>query len=158
MINFWSDKWMDERIRLSDLEENIPTTARCWMVKDVALPTGEWNYNLLQSVLPSNIIQKLHAIVPPHDSQGVDIPLCPGTNTGAFTVSAAYHLITGDTTKKIEKKWTQVWKIDSSKRIKVLGLIIIFVPVSSRFFCFSPCIFFYCKLVLVCSNLLVLVP
>ncbi|KAK2389897.1 hypothetical protein QL285_063455 [Trifolium repens] len=109
---------MDERIRLSDLEENIPTTARCWMVKDVALPTGEWNYNLLQSVLPSNIIQKLHAIVPPHDSQGVDIPLWPRTNTGAFTVSAAYHLITGDTTKKIEKKWTQVWKIDSSKRIK----------------------------------------
>jgi hypothetical protein len=40
--------------------------------------------------------------------------------------------------------------------ILFLGLIIIFVLVSLRFFGFSLCIFF-CKLVTVCSNLLVLV-
>jgi hypothetical protein len=56
-----------------------------------------------------------------------------------------------------------VWKIVSEQwyfwyYAYILGLIIIFVPVSLRFFGFNLCIFFCCKLVLVCSNLLVLVP
>jgi hypothetical protein len=41
----------------------------------------------------------------------------------------------------------------------ILGLIIIFVPVtvSSRFFGFSLCIFFSCEFIHICSNILVLV-
>jgi hypothetical protein len=118
-INFWTDKWIDEHTRISDFKDSIPATTSCWKVKDVVLPTGDWNYNMLQNVIPHPLIQKFYAIVPPHDSQGKDVALCPGTNTGGFTVSAAYHLLTGDTIKQAEKKWTQVWKIEGMERIKV---------------------------------------
>jgi hypothetical protein len=118
-INFWTDKWIDEHTRISDFKDSIPATTSCWKVKDVVLPTGDWNYNMLQNVIPHPLIQKFYAIVPPHDSQGKDVALWPGTNTGGFTVSAAYHLLTGDTMKQADKKWTQVWKIEGMERIKV---------------------------------------
>jgi hypothetical protein len=34
-------------------------------------------------------------------------------------VSAAYHLLTGDIMKNNDKKWAQIWKIDSMERIRV---------------------------------------
>jgi hypothetical protein len=66
-INFWTDKWIDEHTRIIDFKENIPTTDSCWKVKDVVLPNGAWNYNMLQNVILYSLIQKLHAIVPPHE-------------------------------------------------------------------------------------------
>jgi hypothetical protein len=69
--------------------------------------------------VPTSIIQKLQAIVPHHTSHEEDVQLWPGTNTGQFTVSAAYHLITGDAMKRDEKKWSQIWKINSMERVRV---------------------------------------
>jgi hypothetical protein len=88
-------------------------------VKDVALPTGEWNLDMIQNLVPNSIVQKMHAIVPPHDSQEEDVQLWPGTNTGQFTVAAAYHLITGDDRHNCHKKWSQILKINSMERVRV---------------------------------------
>jgi hypothetical protein len=43
-IHFWSDKWIDESTRLSELETIIPETFRQWKVKDVVTTNGEWNF------------------------------------------------------------------------------------------------------------------
>jgi hypothetical protein len=118
-VNFWTDKWFDEHTRFSESEANIPEAARRWMVKDVVLSTGEWNFHMIQSVIPHSLVQKLHAIVLPHASQGDDTPLWPGTSTRQFTVSSAYHLLTGENTTENEKKWKQILIIDSIERIKV---------------------------------------
>jgi ribonuclease HI len=59
------------------------------------------------------------AIVPPHDSQGEDIQLWPGMNTGKFTVSSAYHLIIGGLVENVDNKWKQIWKLDVIKRVRV---------------------------------------
>ncbi|MCH94985.1 putative non-LTR retroelement reverse transcriptase, partial [Trifolium medium] len=45
--------------------------------------------------------------------------LWPGTSTGQFTVSAAYQLLTEAAAENNEKKWPQIWKIDSIERIRV---------------------------------------
>ncbi|MCH91441.1 putative ribonuclease H protein, partial [Trifolium medium] len=42
-VNFWSDKWIDTHVRISDLENHIPEEARGWKVKDVTTANGEWN-------------------------------------------------------------------------------------------------------------------
>jgi hypothetical protein len=47
------------------------------------------------------------------------VSLWSGTSKGAFTVSATYQLLTGDTMKQAEKKWAQIWKIEGIDRIKV---------------------------------------
>jgi hypothetical protein len=61
----------------------------------------------------------MHAIVPPHENQGEDVQLWPGTSMGEFTVAAAYQALTGATTNENDMKWTKIWKIDSIERIKV---------------------------------------
>jgi hypothetical protein len=61
----------------------------------------------------------MHSIVPPHENQGKDNQFWPGTSMGQFTISAAYHLLIGTSTQNMEKKWNQIWKIDSIERIKV---------------------------------------
>jgi hypothetical protein len=124
-VRFWEDKWIDDNTRISDLDHSIPEEARGWMVKDVALPTGEWNFELLQQSLPSSIIQKLHAIVPPHPSQEEDIQLWPGTATGHFTVSSAYYMITRHTLNDANKRWKEIWKIESIERIRVFVWLLV---------------------------------
>jgi hypothetical protein len=85
----------------------------------VSTGDGRWNFTLLHNLVPSSIIQKMHAIVLPHDSYGEDVQLWPGNRAGNFTVSVAYHLITREMTYIVDKTWTRVWKIDCIERIKV---------------------------------------
>jgi hypothetical protein len=42
---FWTDKWIDGTTRLSELEVHIPEATKQWLVKDIALPNGEWNFD-----------------------------------------------------------------------------------------------------------------
>jgi mannosylglycoprotein endo-beta-mannosidase len=118
-VKFWSDKWIDGNTRFSELEINIPEASRHWMVKDVVLPNGEWNFNMIRNMVPNFVIQKMHAIVPPHENQGEDVQLWPGTSMGEFTVAVAYQALTGATTNENDMNWTKIWKIDSIERIKV---------------------------------------
>ncbi|KAK2417953.1 hypothetical protein QL285_040194 [Trifolium repens] len=118
-VNFWHDKWINEHLRISDLVSNIPEESREWTAHDVSTGDGRWNLNLLNSLVPDSIIQKMHAIVPPHTSYGDDIKLWPGNRAGSFTVSAAYQLITLETTDIVDRTWNSVWKIDCIERIKV---------------------------------------
>jgi ribonuclease HI len=118
-IRFWSDKWIDESTRLNELQVVIPETTCQWKVQDVVTTNGEWNFNMIRSVVPNIVVKRLHDIVPPHPSQGEDTPLWLGMNNGQVTVSAAYHLITGDIVKENDKKWNQIWRIDSIERIRV---------------------------------------
>jgi ribonuclease HI len=118
-VNVWTDKWIDDNTRLSELEINIPEAAKNWLVKDIALPNGDWNFDQIQRIVPNSITQKLHSIVPPHASQGEDTPLWPRSSLGHFTVSAAYNLLTNTGMRSMEQKWNQIWKIESMERIRV---------------------------------------
>jgi ribonuclease HI len=118
-VNFWSDKWIDAHTRVSDLVHHIPEEVQGWKVKDIAAPTGEWNFDKIKELVPNSIVQKMHAIVPPHASHDNDIQFWPGTNTGHFTVAAAYRLITGGDMHDGDKKWSQIWKINSMERVRV---------------------------------------
>jgi ribonuclease HI len=124
-VSFWDDKWIDENTRISDLDHPVPEEARGWRVKDVALPTGEWNFDLLQQVVPSSIVQKLHAIVPPHASHEADKQFWPGTATGIFTVSSAYYMLTKETLNDVNKRWKGIWKIESIERIRVFVWLLV---------------------------------
>jgi ribonuclease HI len=124
-VKFWDDKWIDDNSRLSDLALPIPEETRGWMVKDVALPTGEWNFDLLQQYLPSSTIQKLHAIVPPHASNEEDKQFWPGTTSGQFTASSAYYMLTKNTLNDVNKRWKEIWKIESIERIRVFVWLLV---------------------------------
>jgi mannosylglycoprotein endo-beta-mannosidase len=118
-VKFWTDKWINEQVRISDFVSNIPEDSRERKVQDVSTGDGRWNFNLLHNLVPDSIIQKTHAIVPPHDSCGEYVQLWPGNRAGNFSVSAAYHLITREMMDSVDKTWTRVWKIECIERIKV---------------------------------------
>jgi ribonuclease HI len=118
-VNFWTDKWLDESTRICDHVDYIPEAVCQLTVKDVTDSAGEWNFHMIQNLIPPHISEKLHAIVPPHDSQGSDMLFWPGTTSGLFSVSSAYHIIAGDTTKEAERRWMQIWKIKSIERVRV---------------------------------------
>jgi hypothetical protein len=67
-VKFWTDKWINEQVRISDFVSNIPEDSHERKVHDVSTRDGRWNFNLLHNLVPDSIIQKIHAIVPPHDS------------------------------------------------------------------------------------------
>jgi hypothetical protein len=123
--NFWTDKWIDGSTRISDLIHEIPEEAQQWKVKDVALHSGEWNFEMIQHAVPSSIVQKLHAIVPPNVNHEEDTMFWPGTNTGEFTVASAYALIAGDGWHSVDRKWKQVWTLDSIERIRVFTWLLV---------------------------------
>jgi ribonuclease HI len=118
-INFWNDKWIDENIRIRDYVSNIPDAARGWKVHDIATVHGSWNFDMFNNTVPNTIIKKMQAIVPPHVNQGEDIQLWPGTSMGNFTVASAYQLIANDLVDNVDKKWSQIWKLDVIERVRV---------------------------------------
>ncbi|GAU19800.1 hypothetical protein TSUD_170250 [Trifolium subterraneum] len=48
-----------------DFGSNIPSEIRDWRVKDAVTVQGKWDYEVLEQVVHPNVLQKLHAILPP---------------------------------------------------------------------------------------------
>lgn len=69
-VDFWRDKWVKDWGPLLDicthpeyiLDKHIP-------VKDMVTPSGEWNWSVISSILPSQAILSISAYKPPstHD-------------------------------------------------------------------------------------------
>jgi ribonuclease HI len=98
---------------------NIPEAARDWKVHEIATAYGNWNLDMINNTVPAAIIKKMQAIVPPRVNQGEDIQLWPGTSMGNFTIASAYHLINNDLVDNVDKKWSQIWKLDVIERVRV---------------------------------------
>jgi ribonuclease HI len=74
---------------------------------------------MINNTVSAAIIKKMQAIVPPRVNQGEDIQLWPGTSMGNFTIASAYHLINNDLVDNVDKKWSQIWKLDVIERVRV---------------------------------------
>ncbi|MCH99624.1 putative ribonuclease H protein, partial [Trifolium medium] len=84
-VSFWNDKWLGSQCRLTNIIANIPDNIKDWKVKDVGGENGEWNMNIIESVFPCQIRDKMMSILPPHIENGVDVRNWEGTNNGIFT-------------------------------------------------------------------------
>jgi hypothetical protein len=118
-VSFWKDKWLDDGLRLIDYGNDVSDDIKDWKVQDVVTATGEWNFAMLQQVLPHDILKKLHAIVIPHTDSGNDVPMWPGDRMGYFTVKAAYQLLTGDYYATTDIIWKKLWKLEVMERVRV---------------------------------------
>jgi hypothetical protein len=56
-ISFWTDKWINEHIRISDYASDIPEEVREWKVRDVVTENGEWNFDIMQNKVSNSIIR-----------------------------------------------------------------------------------------------------
>ena len=62
-------------------------------VVDYFNEAGEWNVDLLNEALPSDVILKIWAVIPPSVDNGVDRILWSDTNEEKFSIRSAYQLL-----------------------------------------------------------------
>lgn len=84
-------------------------------IKDLVDDQGEWNRNMLESLFPHNIVQRIVTILPPNLEAGNDRRLWPGNKLGQFSVSSAYKQI--NYFHNLET--TGIWKLAVPQRILV---------------------------------------
>ncbi|KAE8661262.1 hypothetical protein F3Y22_tig00116925pilonHSYRG00037 [Hibiscus syriacus] len=115
---FWHDNWLPKLGCLSEWKQEHITVEYNMLVRDVALSNGNWNWNLLQQFLQPSTIQNLLNVQPPNLNAGTDRCCWSQGKHGEFTVKSAYELLTKDLWDPKDIKWTTLWRMTISERIK----------------------------------------
>ncbi|PNY08933.1 ribonuclease H [Trifolium pratense] len=88
------------------------------MVKDLIDVNGGWRFELLLPWLPNNLINKLHAIMPPSNDSNDDKVAWSGTSDGDFSIASAYTLLCQFSDEAWETDWLRIWMLRVPERIK----------------------------------------
>jgi hypothetical protein len=93
------------------------------MVKDLVDDNGCWNFDLLKTWLPNNIISKLYALLSPQSDGDWQISMERYDN-GKFSIASAYNLLCslGDYNRGME--WLRIWKLKVPERIRSFILLV----------------------------------
>jgi hypothetical protein len=118
-VSLWDDVWLNENQRLSDFDIVIPTNARNWKLKDIVDDIGNWRFDMINNIVPDNIIQRMYAIVSPNTDNGIDMLVWPGNRMGEFTVSSAYSMLVNNQMDGNTTRWKRIWKLGVIERIRV---------------------------------------
>jgi hypothetical protein len=116
-VSLWDDVWLSENQRLKDLDIVIPTDVRKWKLKDIVDDRGNWRFDMINNIVPDNIIQRMYAIVPPNTDNGIDMLVWPGNRMGEFTVSSAYSMLVNNQMDGNTTRWKRIWKLGVIERI-----------------------------------------
>ncbi|KAJ1443273.1 Reverse transcriptase zinc-binding domain [Sesbania bispinosa] len=80
---------------------------------------GHWNLQILNTILPQDIIQRLFAIIPPRQYRDDDIPTWSDSCDGQFHLKGIYGKIAAAANNDMDTDlWQFVWKWNGPPRIK----------------------------------------
>jgi hypothetical protein len=79
-VDAWNDVWIEEGLRVSDLNLQIPELLQDVKVSALTDMEGNWNWNLFHDWMPTSLIQKIAAVPPPAVDSGDDKLLGTGTD------------------------------------------------------------------------------
>jgi ribonuclease HI len=117
-VDAWNDVWIEEGLRVSDLNLQIPELLQDVKVSALTDMEGNWNWNLFHDWMPTSLIQKIAAVPPPAVDSGDDKLLGTGTDGEKFVVTDMYNILCGFTNNNIETMWVNVWNLSVPERIK----------------------------------------
>jgi len=115
-INFWLDKGTPSGTSLISITNQsfIDTTLS---VREVVTPSGEWNYDFLNSNLPHDVTLQVLALPAPLDTDGQDSIGWGGTSTRDFTIQSAYFSQCSRD-QSFEGDWKALWNWKGPHRIQ----------------------------------------
>lgn len=61
-------------------------------IKDLVTSIGQWDWNLLQNLLPHNILLYLATVSPPQDDRGPDGLFLGLSSNDKFFIKFVYHM------------------------------------------------------------------
>ncbi|PNX90504.1 ribonuclease H, partial [Trifolium pratense] len=88
---WYSQVWIEEGLRVADLNLNIPDSLRDLKVTQLVDDEGRWKLEVLAACLPVSLLHMIAAIPPPEESAGADSAYCMEDTAGNFSISAMYH-------------------------------------------------------------------
>jgi len=86
-MNAWKDRWLHPGHLIEELGIVVPNGMQNMMVKDSVDVHGCWNIGVLNSWLPTNIINKLYVVTSPSNGSEMDRRTWRGSAHGRFAIS-----------------------------------------------------------------------
>lgn len=88
-------------------------------VRDLVDFHGQWNLDMLTTLLPVNVIPQIKALLPPNTS------VWPSNSLGQFSASSSYHLFAGFNGFEEQDIWNKVWKLQVAQRVRSFVWLIV---------------------------------
>jgi hypothetical protein len=92
-VKFCEDVWVDKRVRIMDLEIQIPYQWRHMKVSDFVDEAGRWNWNVLNNFLLSDILNRIAVVPPPDMHSGPDVKCCLDKDHGNLSIADMYRAL-----------------------------------------------------------------
>ena len=115
--SFWLDVWITNEPLKNYLLHDINLIDMYKTVYDYWIQGIGWNLEVLQGLLPHQIIHKLSAFFL-HEEEGMKDGICWGVNSsGNFTVKSAYDLAMGNPSDIGDDVWRHIWRLRIPNKI-----------------------------------------
>lgn len=116
---FWIDRWISDG-SLDKLTTNpFPETMETLTVSQALNPDGTWCLEILEALLPSQIVTKIRSIPRPITAPLPDQIYWSETADGRFTVKSAFELQQSASASR-PGDWKWIWRIPCIERIRTL--------------------------------------
>ncbi|KAF7830019.1 reverse transcriptase [Senna tora] len=118
-IKFWSDGWIPKCDKLCNLALGpIPEIELTASVSSFTTPSGGWDWQRFDYMLPDNVCLRIASIVPPSSSMGEDTPIWRHSRDGKFSVESCYNAVNGVIYGSRGNVWNSIWKLNVPQRVR----------------------------------------
>nr|KYP39554.1 Putative ribonuclease H protein At1g65750 family [Cajanus cajan] len=119
-IRFWYDVWLPtQKAIIQKAITFVPPVELFKSVGDYVTDTREWNIERLQTWLPSEILELIQSLRPPHVDNDYDEIIWGPTPDGIFTTKSAYFVASPTQNDSHSAPFKAVWKWKGPERIRL---------------------------------------
>ncbi|CAN1144211.1 Putative ribonuclease H protein At1g65750 [Linum perenne] len=116
---FWTSRWIDSGERLIDfILPGAPDPDFEASAADFCTPSGKWNFPLLRTLLPEDLVLQIAGLSPPEAHRGDDATAWGLEKDGRFRIRSAYDLLGEQEGRRRDVDWELVWRWKGPNRIK----------------------------------------
>ncbi|CAL1403368.1 unnamed protein product [Linum trigynum] len=117
VARFWSDRWLDDEVILSDHESGLAPEVCNMPVIDFVL-NGEGNLEYLRQYLPPTLVLQVGSHPVPTE-EADDVRVWRFSERGEFTLRTAYELTEREaSTTNVQSVWRTIWKAPTMQRVR----------------------------------------
>ncbi|KAL4312666.1 hypothetical protein GQ457_01G024060 [Hibiscus cannabinus] len=80
---------------------------------------GNWNWNVINNLLPHKVLRRVSAVIPPNPTFGSDTPSWRREENRLFSSSSAYNALEPRSEEENGKIWKLIWSQHLPQRIRV---------------------------------------
>ncbi|CAN1821190.1 hypothetical protein LINPERHAP1_LOCUS29405 [Linum perenne] len=114
---FWLHRWLDSGDWLADwVTHPISTTEMERTLGGTVAANDDWDYSLLNYLLPTNQLEQIAGMGTPESSSGDDDMIWGPDPRGKFSISSAYEILASTQNNSDQTLWKRVWKWQGPNR------------------------------------------